>query len=119
MATSKKKEDREIVIREVTLALTANEVIDRAVELGSTLEQLTDLETKAKESSSGFRSQIKEMRAKIDKLGEVIRSKSETKEMDCYEIPDWKKGTMEVFRADTETRVHERAMTDDEKQMRI
>lgn len=114
-----KEPKRQEVQHECMVALTKDEVIERATELAGLLGDHSEQEEEFKEESKQKRAELKELRERIDELGEVVRTKKEKREVNCYEIPDYEKEVVEVFRSDTDERVHARQLTPEDRQQQL
>lgn len=114
-----KKSDQNHVQHECLVALTKDEVMERAYELVDVLEDYSVREVKFKSESKVVRVGLKNLRIRIDELGEVVRTKKEYREVDCYEVSDFDKEVVEVFRVDTDERVHARQLTPADRQQEI
>lgn len=118
MAKAKEPKRKEVQ-HECAVALTKDEVIERASELANLLMDHSVTDEEFKEEAKETRTKLKELRERIDELGEVLRTKKEKREVNCYEIPDYEKEVVEVFRSDTDERVHARQLTPEDRQQQL
>jgi len=116
---AKKNAEPRIVRHPASVALSKDELVDRADELSKLIEERTTLEDTAREVAKEHREQLKKMRERIEDLGDVVRSRKEIREVECKEVPDFDKEVVELFRLDTGERVHARQLTEEDRQMRI
>lgn len=114
-----KEANRKEVQHECEVALTKDEVIERADELANLLADHSNKDEDFKEEAKQIRTELKELRDRIEELGEVVRTKKEKREVNCYEIPDYEKEVVEVFRSDTDERVHARQLTPEDRQQQL
>lgn len=118
MAKTKEAKRKEVQ-HECTVAITKDELVERAGELANLLAEHSAKDEDFKEEAKQTRTELKELREKIDDLGEVVRTKKEKREVNCYEIPDYEKEVVEVFRSDTDERVHARQLTPEDRQQQL
>lgn len=118
MAKAKEPKRREVQ-HECSVALSKDEVIERASELANLLAEHSEKDEEFKEEAKQTRTELKELHERIDELGEVVRTKKEKREVNCYEIPDYEKEVVEVFRSDTNERVHARQLTPEDRQQQL
>jgi len=107
------------VKHECPVKLTDPEMVERAGTLGKLFEELGETEEAAKKSAKDHRAKIKDLKERLDKLSDIVRSKREFREIECYEEQDFDKGVVVIFRCDTNERVHARALKDEDRQANI
>jgi hypothetical protein len=66
-----------------------------------------------------YKGKIAEQAAIISKLSPRVHSGIETRDVECTEVKNWTKATVQVKRNDTGEIVESRPMREDEKQMQI
>jgi uncharacterized coiled-coil DUF342 family protein len=113
------KSEQNHVQHECLMALTKDEVMERACELADRLEDCSKKEEKFRAEAKAARAELKSLRIRIDELAEAIRTKKEYRDIDCFEVPDFDREVVEIFRSDTGERVHARPVTAQDRQMGI
>jgi len=116
---AKKTEKRKQVQHECMVAITKDELVERAGEMAKLMDDHNQAEEAFKEESKEKKAELKELRDRIEELGEIIRTKKENREVNCYEVPDFDKGVVEIFRTDTDERVHARQLLPEDRQQEI
>lgn len=103
--------------------LNRDEVIARAkVMSGLVAEQRTtkvrlEIHTKAaKSTKEQLEGEIEALASRIGELATAVRNGREDREVEVYDAPDFKNGTMLTLRADTDELVSSRGMTEAERQ---
>ncbi len=102
--------------RELRCDLNAQEVADRADQLGRELRQRSDTEKDKADSNAAFSADLKRLTSVIATLGEEVRTRSTIRPVECRSGPDYNAAVMETFRLDTGEIVARRPLTIDEAQ---
>lgn len=111
-------EDR---LRKETLRceLTDDEVADRAQDLATLTVELDAAESEKAAVSKRLGARVAELREKLNGKARIVRERAEWRDVDVRDVPDYERGVMESIRLDTGVRVRVRALTPEERQLRI
>lgn len=104
---------------ELPCELNQEELNAAAQELATTLGEIEAEEDAKADEASTHTAAIKNLRARASALALKIRAKTETRPVAVTEHVDVDAGVYYTTRDDTGARVHERPMTDDERQRTI
>lgn len=102
--------------RQLPVNLTQEEVNIRALELARRLEEISDVQAEKTEAMAGFKARFEELDKATERLGRIIRSGFEYRDVQIEERPNHEKRVVEIYRTDTGDRVDVRAMTEAEMQ---
>jgi hypothetical protein len=96
--------------------LTDEELVVRGASLADALAETERLDGERKNVNDGYKAKIELAEGKARELAGVLRSKTETREIEMLEEYIFATNTVRVIRADTKEVVRERAMTKAERQ---
>lgn len=106
-------------MRDLPVGLLPAELL--AVESGvfTMLDELDILRGDAAESAADYRARIKVMEGELSELRKSKATGTQRRSVACREVPDYKKGTVTIFRKNSGELVEERTMLPDERQQEI
>jgi len=99
--------------------LTDDELLQKGEELADAHEELVEANGELKKNQDYLKNRIKGIQADISDLIRALKNKTEDREVDCEERPDYESGNMQTVRLDTGEVVYTRPLIDSEKQMQI
>lgn len=99
--------------------LSADELVERGAKLAEAFEEKERLDSERKNVNDGFKAKIELVEGHIREISSVLRSKTESREVEMIEEFVYRTHSVRVKRADTEEVVRERAMTRDERQEKL
>lgn len=105
--------------RDLMVALTDAEKIDRGRQMANAHRELADVQEQHKMVKQQQKAREAEIEARISGLATSVSIGQEQRKVRCYEIADVENGRVRVFRADTETLVDTRALKMEERQTSI
>lgn len=103
--------------RSLSVMLTEEEARAKGIELASYVQQLNELEERAKQISADMKKEIKALQAKVMVLTRIVRTGKEDREVECYERRNNSLMTIETYRTDTGELVETRPMSANERQL--
>jgi hypothetical protein len=103
------------IFRDLKVHLTDDEWGANAAALAQLQADLKAAEAEKKESASGYKARIDALKSKADAIGDRVRTREETRAVECFERPDNRRFVVELFRADNHTLVETRPMTANER----
>src|SRR5688500_2619351 len=89
------------IVRNLPCALTRDELLDRADELSSVVQQIAVEEDRASNIKSQLKATMAELEARSSKLAAIVRSREEYRDIECRETIDATRGIVTVWRDDT------------------
>jgi len=98
--------------------LTPDEILELKDELSSESITLSKLEEKKKESMAEFKAEIKPVKAEVQRILQLLRTRSEEVEEKVYLLADQEEGMMCYYNSKGEL-VHSRLLRQNEKQLRM
>jgi vacuolar-type H+-ATPase subunit I/STV1 len=98
--------------------LTPDEISELKDELSSESITLSKLEEKKKEAMNEFKAEIKPVKAEVQRILQLLRTRSEEVEEKVYLLADLEEGMMGYYNSKGEL-VHSRLLRQNEKQYRI
>lgn len=98
-------------IETLPVKLTESEVAVRADELAEKVKALSDEREGAKATASAAKERIAEIETEVRELAYTVRNKTENRHVECREIRNEERRTMDIVRVDTGETVRYRAMT--------
>lgn len=99
------------MFRDLKVKLTDAEWNAIASAMGAEQAKLIEEEQAKASAMSTYKDRIQALQAKLVELGEKVRSRVETRAVECFEKPDDKRFVVELYRADTGELVETRVMT--------
>ena len=107
------------IVRNLPCALTRDELLDRADELSSTVQQIAVEEDRASNIKSQLKASMAELEARSSKLAAIVRSREEQRDIECRQTLDAEHGMVSVWRVDTGAEVERRKATPAELQQAL
>lgn len=105
--------------REIAVALTPDEFVARAIELATKMGEVHVLEEQKKAEAKEFADQIAEKEKEVERLRIIVKTKSEERETEVYDLKDFAAKKVRVCRADTDEVISERDMLSADGQTEI
>jgi len=96
------------------IPLTYDEVHERSEELARTHQEIVKLQSERLEALRSFRDRLGKLGSRLADLAETVRSKQESRPVDCADEYDLQRRTVSTLRLDTMEVVRTRVMTDDD-----
>ena len=118
-AKSKAAKDEWKTERELPVKLTDEELLKFKDAILGLLTDADKLRAEAQNTAATYRAQIKVIESEMNDLRYSVRTGKQPRMVVCREVPNWNKGTVEIFRTDTEERVEDRQMLPNERQKQI
>lgn len=116
-------EQKNVRVRQITkilpVQLTDKEMQTAGSEQAEALHELADTEGEAKRAADDYKGRMKEKKAVIIRLMDLIRAGKEHREVKCEEERDFTDGVMKITRKDTGEIVEARALRADERQLQL
>lgn len=104
------------MIKQLRCELTAKEISVKHAELTRVLDERDDATRVFGEAKADFKRADKRMEERIETLRRDLRSGTEERPVECDEVIDERRGTIETVRTDTQEVIDSRAMTVEERQ---
>ena len=101
-------------MKKLPVKLTQDEVGQRARLLASSLDKLYTLEADRKLYSAKINQAVKEIRVTLGELNNTVKTGTELRDVECYEVPSAHRFTVDIIRCDTNEWAGSRKMTGDE-----
>lgn len=98
-------------IETLPVKLTESEVAVRADELAERVKAFADEKEGAKEMAAAAKERLATIEGEVRRLASVVRNKTEHRPVECREIRNEERRTMDLVRVDTGETVRYRAMT--------
>lgn len=108
-----------VTSRKLPVDLSTMEVRERSLELSSKIAEARALEARRKAAASEFKASDQEIRARIDELAESVKSGRESRQVECRWSRNESLGRMELARMDTGEVIESRALTPEERQIKM
>lgn len=99
--------------------MSVEEIARKADEQASLIEQYRAAEIDKAELAKQYGERLKELRSNMERLAHDIRTKTEERTVDIYEVPRWTDGLVDVVREDTGEVVRTRVLQPAERQERL
>lgn len=123
MATTKKAAADKMITRMVTKALPCNltepEVLQYGRDIARAHSDKDRIENEFDSVKADYKGKISEQDSIIAKLSPRVHSGIETRDVECTEVKNRTKATVQIKRNDTNDVIESRPMREDEKQMQI
>ncbi len=116
---SKAAKDEWKTERELPVKLSADDLGKFKDSILGLLNTIDILRGEQAEKAGSYRAQIKVKESELTELRASVETSTQKRMVVCREVPNWAKGTVTIFRTDTEERVEERQMLPDERQKKI
>lgn len=114
------KKDTKVVLRtsdrQLPCQLSQTELLAKGDEVSKTDAKLSELRVKKKTTTDELTSEIKGLEGAMKQMHQQIRTRSETREVRCEDIADFKNGIVRTIRTDTGKIVETRALLSHERQ---
>jgi hypothetical protein len=107
------------VDRSLKCLLTQDEVLKAGDAVAKELNDIDRLENELASVSKSIKSKIQEAQARADRNRILISNKYDYRTVVCTEVKDYTKCRVTITRDDTEELVEDRAMTADERQIKL
>lgn len=107
------------IVRNLPCSLTRDELLDRADELSSTVQQIAVEEDRASNIKSQLKASMAELEARSSNLAAIVRSREEYRDIECRQTLDAEHGMVSVWRVDTGAEVERRKATPAELQQAL
>jgi hypothetical protein len=111
-----RNEKRVPFTRDLSCALTREEVEERAQEAAALLERRDQKEADLKEQQKRWKNEISQLDVEHRIVSSEVRSKSTVRPVECERVFDYDSGKVREVRLDTLETLHTRNMTDSERQ---
>lgn len=99
--------------------LTEDEIREKGKKLAQLMHDKTEVEVEAKNTAAGFKLRIKDIESAGSTLAHEIKSGKEMRQVEVHEQFDYRRGVVEVLRADTMEPIFSRALKPEERQERL
>jgi hypothetical protein len=99
------------LFRDLKVKLTPEEWGANAAAMAAEQAKLAEVQSELAQANTTFKARIRTHNDKLHELGEKVRSREETRAVECIEKPDSKRFLVEVYRLDTGELVETRPMT--------
>lgn len=99
------------MFRDLKVKLTQEEFVATASALGAEQAKLNEAQSEKAQAMATFKARIQTHEDKLQELGEKVRTREETRAVECLEKPDERRFVVEVYRMDTGELVETRPMT--------
>jgi hypothetical protein len=103
------------IFKDLKVKLTESEWEACAAQLGSEQQKLEQVEEEKRQTSSALGSRCKSQKDVVSKLGEKVRSREETRAVECFERKDPRRFVVELYRSDMGSLIETRPMTANER----
>lgn len=103
--------------RNLAVKLTREEREIRASQLVEEITARNTLELEAKSSAKTYKNKLDDQDTKVRDLHRVLRTNTEYRDVEVYEIPRPGAGMVDIYRTDTNKVVDTREMTETERQV--
>lgn len=117
-----KKDDSKLVaetVRLLPVALTHEELLDRARQLAECEERLREEEDRAAQVKADLKNRETAILADRSRLAAVVRTRQEPRDIQCQVRENYVRNVRTVTRTDTGATVEERALTLEERQLEL
>lgn len=117
-----KKDDSKLVaetVRLLPVALTHEELLDRARQLAECEERLREEEDRAAQVKADHKNREAAILADRSRLAAVVRTRQEPRDVQCQVRENYVRNVRTVTRTDTGATVEERALTLEERQLEL
>lgn len=101
------------------VTLSTEELARKADEQSSIIEQYALVEAEKASATKTYAERLKQLRQDMERLAHDIRSKSEERSTEIYEVPRWPDQMVDVIRVDTGEVVRSRVLQPGERQQRL
>jgi len=109
------KEKRVETTKELSCVLTPEEYAERADAMADKAHELGALEGQKKSVADDYKGRISSAEAEMYRLSNIVKNKSEFRDVKCVEVYDYKEGEYRLERLDTCEVVSRRPLRNDEK----
>lgn len=99
--------------------LTKSELLERGNSLALAREHYTRQRGEAKAAAAVAKADLEEIEGEVDRLAGIVRAKAEPRPVETRVVRDYERGVVDTVRLDTGELVRTRAMTEQERQIRI
>lgn len=100
----------------LSVPLTDDEVQSRGTELAERHRDYADVEAEKAETARDCSDRMKRLRADMDRLSAVVRTRQELRPIEVGEVPDYERNLIITIRRDTGEQVCSRPMSTAERQ---
>jgi len=104
------------VLKNLECLLTEKEVTDMGAEMAKNFVEEAEVLSAKKDSMSGFKSQIDDIRKRQGCLSNCITTGVEFRDVECQIEYDWENGMKSIIRLDTKAIVQKLEITEEEQQ---
>ena len=111
--------DSKDCVEELACDLTDRELLDYGAKLSGLHQHQNDVEARKKAAVNDFGAQLKKIAGEISLVSNNVRSKKETRTVECRLDYHWKDGKKILFRLDTGEIVRESIISDFERQQHM
>lgn len=95
------------------------EVLERSRTLSQRLQEKTEVEAEKATSMRAFGKRLNDLQGEITRLGTIVRTGEESRDVEVYEEKDFKERRVKTIRSDTHECVDVRDMFESERQGEI
>lgn len=114
--TMKAKDEVKRKLESLPVRLTQDELNQRAKRLTEAVQEIDENDAWKKACMREHKDKDETLQGEVRRLSRIVNSGEEYRQVECEEVPNWKKGTMETYRMDTGECVDFRPMSTAEKQ---
>ena len=107
------------ITRDLPVALTPGEIIERSRELATALQERAVHGDHEAEVKAGLKLKAAEIEARVQRLAIIVRTGKESQPVTCEQLADYPAGTVTLVRTDTGEVVESRRMGDTERQAQL
>lgn len=108
-----------MIVRHLDVDLTPDEVRHKGEQLAARLRDLEQLELALKDYKDKHKTRVGELESVTRLLASEVRSRKETRPVECHEVKDYERGVVDLVRVDTGEVVETRGMDPGERQTRL
>lgn len=108
-----------MLTRNLPVKLSDEEMLVKGKEVAKLARDISRAESAKSDTAKALGDRIKELNKELEKSVEIVNSGVEFREVECYELKNFAKSTIDVYRRDTEVYVSSRPMTETEKQSEL
>lgn len=99
--------------------LTDAELLDRAIKMSENMRTVEGIKLEASERATTYKKEIGGLEVKVSALRKQVLDRKESRYVECERQYNYQQGLVEVFRLDTGEEHSSRAMTGDERQLKV
>jgi hypothetical protein len=103
------------IFKDLKVKLTPSEWEACSAQLGSEQQRLEQVEEEKRQTSSALGSRCKSQKDTVSKLAEKVRSREETRAVECFERKDPRRFVVELYRSDVGSLIETRPMSAGER----